>query len=343
MSRYSLEYLRENTRIGMTDKRGGAWHRDMTVAVADALNHFPGAIPMDALIGPDNGLFAWEAVEVPVFVQTPGGMMPVDGRKAVARDDTWEVLGIHSERYLGHGYKPWLIDNLSALTGGGAEFANAGLLANGAQAWVQIEAPENVDASGGVVIRPFILATTSFDGSLATTYKTGFTNVVCDNTFAAFMSESGETYRRKHTKNSVFDIVSAADAVNTLHIVAERMSADIERLLNVDVTEKHWSAFVEAHAPIADDSSPRSITLAESKRQQLTGLWRTDVRVAPWAGTAWGVVQAVNTFNEHMSIVRNVDPYERKMTRAVKGMIGKDDRATLDTLSGIIGRELISA
>jgi len=275
-------------------------------------------------------------------VQIDGMMMPVEGRKAIVRSDNGHVLGVHSSRYVGHSYKSWLIDNLSALVGGGAEFANAGLLANGAQAWVQIEAPENVDAAPGVVVRPFILATTSFDGSIATTYKTGFTNVVCDNTFSMFMSEAGEVYKRKHTRNSEFQLLNAAGALNTLHAVAESVSRDIEKLLSVDVTDKQWGAFVEAHAPIDDKSTSRSVALAETKRQALTGLWRTDMRVAPWAGTAWGVVQAVNTFGEHMSIVRNVDPFERKMSRAVKGEIGTADRATLATLSTIIGRDLLA-
>lgn len=342
MSRYSLEYLQSNTRIGFTDKRGGAWHRDMSVAVADSLNHFPGAIPMDFLVGETNGLFNFEIVDAPLFVQIDGMMMPIETRKAQVRTDNGAIMGVHSEKYVGHSYKSWLIDNLSAMVGGGAEFANAGLLANGAQAWVQIEMPEGIDAGAGIVVRPFLLATTSFDGSIATTYKTGFTNVVCDNTFNMFMGESGETYKRRHTRNSEFELLSAAAAVNTLSLVADKVTADIERLLSVEVGDKMWSKFVEAHAPITEDSSERSVSLAETKRAALTGLWRTDVRVAPWAGTAWGVVQAVNTYNEHMSIVRNVDPFERKMSNAVAGKTGAADLATVKTLGAVLERDLLA-
>lgn len=340
MSRYSLEYLNNNTLIGFTLKRGNAWHRDLSLVVGGLDNHYAGAIPAEDIA---TRLFGWEAQESPLFVQVDGMMMPVDNRKAYVRSDNGNVLGIHTDGHVGHGYKPWLIDNLSQMVGGGAEFANAGLLAHGAQAWVQIEMPESVDIAGGTTVRPFLLATTSFDGSIATTYKTGFTNVVCDNTYGMFMREGGETYKRKHTKNSTFDLLTAAQTFNTLSLVAERVTADIEAFLSIEVTDKHWSEFVEAAAPIADDASKRSTTMAETKRQALTGLWRTDMRVAPWAGTAWGVVQAVNTYNEHMAIVRNVDGFERKMTRAVKGQIAQDDRATIDTLSRVLGRELIAA
>lgn len=336
--RYSLEYLNNNTLIGFTLKRGNAWHRDLSLVVGGLDNHYAGAIPVEDV---HSRLFGWSAIESPVFVQIDGMMMPVDGRKALVRSDNGHVLGIHSDGYKGHAYGTWLVDNLSKMVGGGAEFANAGLLADGAQAWVQIEMPDNIDA-GGVKVRPFLLATTSFDGSIATTYKTGFTNVVCDNTFGMFMSEAGESYKRKHTRHSEFSLLNAAGTVNTLHLVAESVTADIERMLSVEVSDLQWSKFVTAHAPIADDASKRSISMAETKREALTGLYRTDMRVAPWAGTAWGVVQAVNTYNEHFAIVRNVDPFERKMTRAIKGQVGTDDAGTLVTLGKVIGRELIS-
>lgn len=336
MSRYSLEYLNNNTLIGFTDKRGFAWHRDLSLVSGGLDNHYAGAIPAEDIL---SRLFPWEEREAPVFVQIDGMMMPVEDRKAIVRSDNGAVLGIHSGGYTPHSYRTWLVENLNKIVGGGAEYANAGLLAHGAQAWVQIEMPENVTTAGGT-FRPFLLATTSFDGSIATTYKTGFTNTVCDNTFGMFMREAGSVYRRKHTKNSTFSLLSAADAFGTLETVAEQVTADIEKLLSVDVSDVHWSQFVEAHAPIATDASKRSITMAESKREALTGLWRTDMRVAPWAGTAWGVVQAVNTYNEHFAIVRNVDPFERKMTRAVKDMIAKDDADTLVTLGGILGTDL---
>lgn len=345
MSRYSMEYLNNNTLIGFTAKRGNAWHRNLSL-VNGLDNHYSGGIPAEDIA---TRLFDWEANESPVFVQVPDFsgrqdflLMPVDNKKAYVRSDNGKVLGIHSEGHTGHAYKTWLIENLMKLVGGGTDFANAGLLADGAQAWVQIEMPENIEVPGGVTVRPFLLATTSFDGSIATTFKTGFTNVVCDNTYGMFMREQGETYKRKHTKNSEFDLLAGASALNTLSVVAEQLTADIESMLSIEVSDAQWSKFVQAATPIDETSTKRSVTMAETKRSALTGLWRTDMRVAPWAGTAWGVVQAVNTYNEHLAIVRNADGFERKMVRAVKGQIAQDDRATMATLATVLGRELVT-
>jgi len=44
--------------------------------------------------------------------------------------------------------------------------------------------------------------------------------------------------------------------------------------------------------------------MADTKRDSLTTLYRSDPRVSPWAGTAHGVLQAVNTYEHHEGVVR---------------------------------------
>lgn len=339
MSEFTAEQLANGVMVGFTGKRGNAWwNRAGALVMGDGYTgHYADAIPVADI---ENRLFNWAPAIAPVFVQTALGMMPIDGKIAVTRGVDGPVLGIHGDGYVAHDIRQELLYNLDEVVGAnGLGYANAGLLAGGAQAYVQIELPENIATSdGSLEVRPFILGATSFDGSLATTFKLGVTNVVCDNTFAMFMGEAGKTYRRKHTRNSEFSLSTARQALDLLDDTATKFIAGVERLLTVDVSDVSWQKFVEAHAPIDKDSTTRSIALAENKRAALTGLWRTDTRVAPWAGTAWGVVQAVNTFNEHLSIVRNVNRYERKMTRAVKGEIGTADTLTLETLGKVLGR-----
>lgn len=355
MSRYDIKYLNENTLIGRTDERGNAWHNRFDLTMADGLtNHYPGFIPVEDVI---SRLLSFDVVKVPVSITIPEiitaeGVTPartevVPDRFAWARDDNWKVMGIHGDGYVGHGYKKWLIDNVLKMVGDDAGIANVVLLAHGAQCAVQIELPKNIDAGNGVSVSPFILATTSFDGSIATTYKRGFTNVVCDNTMSMFLAESGETYKRRHTRNSEFSILDAAGALNTLHLIGDQVTAEINRLLTIDVSDKHWGQFIEAHYPITDEiraKGGRALTIRENMRTAVTGLYRTDVRVQPWAGTAWGVVQAVNTFNEHLATVKGADRYERKFTRAIAGKTTADDTATLTTLGNVLGIEdLINA
>jgi len=366
MSRETMEWLNRNVLRGFTDKRGNAWHYSAALQGNES-NHYPGAIPADDLY---RRLFGWTAtprivlyaasdpnhVEMmdmetvnadgaTVTVQVPDPSVPLGFRRASAhmgwaRSDSDDLLGIHGDGYNGHQYAEWLVKNVLTMVGDETQIANAGLLKNGAIAWVQIETPDNVTGDAGVTIRPFILATTSFDGSIATTYKDGYTDTVCDNTREMFLAEKGNVYRVKHTRNSAFSVVDARTALN---LATDAALAEIHALIDVEVSDAQWSAFVQAHAPITEDSSQRSITMAENMRGELTRLWNTDTRVHPWAGTAWGVVQAVNTYNAHLSIVRNVSTrFERNMMNAVQGKIGKADRATVMTLESVIGRPILA-
>ena len=55
-------------------------------------------------------------------------------------------------------------------------------------------------------------------------------------------------------------------------------------------------------------ASTRARTSVEKKRASLDRLWDHDARVSPWKNTAWGVVQAVNTYAHHEQTVRGIDP-----------------------------------
>jgi len=59
--------------------------------------------------------------------------------------------------------------------------SSAGLLRGGAIAWVEVSMPDTIATPDGVTFRPNLLATTSFDGSIATTYKRTVTITVCEN------------------------------------------------------------------------------------------------------------------------------------------------------------------
>ena len=109
--------------------------------------------------------------------------------------------------YAIHQYKDWLLDTVANLVDDtDIAIASAGLLQNGGVAWVSIELPDNIKTPQGFEIRPQLLATTSHNGSLSTTFKQTATAVVCDNTLAWGLRDSGQVSRVRHTTNSGFKL-----------------------------------------------------------------------------------------------------------------------------------------
>ena len=116
-----------------------------------------------------------------------------DGRQAICRSDdtSGAVLGIFGPGYTRHQYREWLLTTVADLLDDDLAISSAGLLRGGAVAWVEVSRPDTITTLEGVAFRPNLLATTSFDGSISTTYKRTVTDTVCDNTRACALAEKG--------------------------------------------------------------------------------------------------------------------------------------------------------
>lgn len=341
MSQETAQWLNTMTLIGFTAKRGNAWHYRQELQ-GDEPNHYEGAIPEEDII---RRLFNFTVNEKPMFVlnEQTGIFDTVEGRKAMVTSDTNEVLGVFKEGYQGHDYRQWLIEHVGSILNGRLSYASAGLLKNRAVAWVQVEAPDTIETKEGVSFRPFLLATTSFDGSLATTYKNGAQVVVCDNTLAAAMGERANTYKVKHSKHSGFNIVSAQEAFGLVEETAEHFEAEISRLCSWEVSDDQFEAFLNKLVPVPDaeeGKSTRGRTLAVTKSEAIRGLYNNDERAAPWHGTAYGVLQATNTYNHHEANIRGgIHRGIRNMENVVSGKFEAQDNDAMSLLAKICERE----
>jgi phage/plasmid-like protein (TIGR03299 family) len=353
MSRETLHDLNTNTLIGNTDQRGSAWHY-RAEHQGDRSNHYPGAIPVEDV---QTRLFHWRAdsrrlaVEVTADLETmthldehstPARWEVIADRQAIARSDRHDgtVMGIFGDGYVRHQYAEWLLTTVANLLDDNLTISSAGVLRGGAVAWVEVSVPESITTPEGVTFRANLLATTSFDGSIATTFKRTVTDVVCDNTRELALSESGQQVKVKHSRYSHLRITDARDALAMVHTLADDFAAEVAELCAVPVSRVQWEKFLDAYVPNTDkEGQPlagRSATSASNKRAVFHRLYGHDLRVAPWSGTAHGVLQAVNTYEHHEGIVRGADRAERNMLRTVTGDFGRLDHQAWRVLCSVL-------
>lgn len=342
MSQESSSWLNTLVLIGYRLIRGNAWHYRAADQGLES-NHYDGAIPVGDVV---RRLFNFEVVSTPLFVPDGvGGYREVPGRQAMVAGPgapvEGEVFGIFKDGYQGHPYAQWLIGIArNILQGSELGIGQAGLLRKGAQAWVSFELPENFRARD-VEFRPQLLATTSYDGSTATTFKLVSTIAVCDNTREAALNEKTPTFRLKHTRFSTTQdsVKSAQDALGIIFQAKDAMAAEIEQLLDTEVTKAQFDRIVDRLVPIPvrkdneiGTSNGRSVTLAVNKQDALRSLYAQDPRVAPWAGTAWGVAQAFNTFAHHVQTVKGTSRAQRNMGNALGNITANADALVLQAL-----------
>ncbi len=352
MSKQTLGYwngseLGDRVLVGHVERDGHPWWYRAELQGPEG-NLYDGPIPVADVM---RRLFHWQPLSTPIYAAIPADMADAEAigpdgrpvryviaadRQAIVASDTSEVLGIFKSGYVAHPYSEWLLGNIANLLGGEVAIGSAGFpVRSRAQAWVQIRTPERVTTPEGVTFLPHLLAYTSLDGSLATTYKNCATVAVCDNTFSASVGEgTKQVVKIKHTRWSNLRITDAQQVLGLIGEIADSFSAQIRTLCEWEVTDRQFGAVLDKLVPL-DVDSKRGRTMAENKRDAIQRLYRYDNRAATWCGSAFGVLQAFDTYERHISTVRGVSRPERIMSATIDGSYDALDQRVPRTLATV--------
>ena len=351
-----MEWLNNYCLIGMTDKRGHAWHYLKSEQGVEP-NHYPGSIPVDDII---RRLFHTRPIEVvPTLTweneQTWDPETRTASKSAVIKPDTRHkaivdpittyVYQYASADYVIHPYDEWLIDNLAAILDTNTDdlvIASALLLESGGVASVQVELPEN-SVVEGFEYRPYLAAVTSYNSHYATMYRKGTVATVCDNTLSLFMEgaeDDSAAVKVKHTKNSLGKLSAVRDTLRTtLENTAAEMEKQLRQWLDTPVSARQWEAWKQKYFPMptGDMRTPRTVTNTETVWQELDDLYFHDERSAPWNGTALGVYQAANTYHHHYKTVRGRSRAERNAAQRLNSTVANHDERAMKALMSVLG------
>lgn len=377
MSRETREDLHRNFLLGMCAQRPNAraWHDEPALRARLGLedNHYDGPIPFKEVV---RRLFSWKPLSVPkanlipckkadanwfyeIIDDTTGKKTSIPVRVSVTaehelgivRSDTGAHIATHGPKYKIHDYEQWLLRLQQTIIGDTLVIMGAGLPRRGAQAYVQVMLPEVAeDDKTGVKFMPFILGSTSLDGSLPTTFGGSTIWVQCDNTRDMALSEgvrAGLVYKAKHTSKSLDTnkIDDVRKALGLIHQTREAMIDELHVLSSIPVNKRQVQKVWDILIPIPDESdSARAYKIATNKQEVLNNTYWSDPMMGNQQGTALGVVQAVNTWQTHYATVRGMERFERNMSNAIAGKASEMDRVAVQAIAQVCNRpELVSA
>jgi len=100
------------------------------------------------------------------------------------RSDTGEPLGIASNNYKAVQPKDVMAFFDDLVKAGDFQLETAGALSGGRRIWALAKIGDGAPIIGRDIVRPYLLLTTSFDGTMATTAKLTAIRVVCHNTLS---------------------------------------------------------------------------------------------------------------------------------------------------------------
>lgn len=338
MSRETSEWLNRNTLVGFGRK---AWHFADGDAMASAANHYDGPIPQDVVRAL---LDSADPIAVPVMASMPDGTtVPFLGQRAIVRKDGAAAYAVMSEKYAIHPGRE-LLNGMSHILGDGSGdtsalgISSAGLLESGAVQWVSVSLADSAVTASGVEFVTYLLAYGSHNGRHASSWKLVNQLVVCDNTLECAQSESTTRFKIRHTSNSLSRLPDAREALGIILEGRDDTDRAIQELCDTAVSDVQFFKMVDILAPVDPDAPiGRGRTMAENKRDALVALYRNDPRVAPWNGSAFGVLQAVNTYGHWLATGTGSGVVQaRNMTRVMTGDSAKLDAFALEVITGVL-------
>lgn len=368
MSKYSIDYLQTHSLVGDVAKNGLPWtarmwsadSTDGVQAIDTSVKNsagnkwlWDGKVPLKAV----KDFFSGFAVEsrtiaqirparpgdtgLDTFTTTDGVLMviiPDESRQAIADIANDTLHFIPKSGYAIHDFTETLVARTARIVGdsqGSLHIDSAGVLADGGEAWVSVATDSLISLPEGVDYYPHVLASSSHTGTLATSVQAVLTMTVCDNTRSMALGEgkaNGTVTKARHSARSQAklseDEGEARSILGLMDTANAEFASQVKALCELTVSDAQWGAFMDSLAPVGDDMSKNALTRAENYRDGVTALYRNDARNS-WAGTAFGALQAVNTFDLwERSVHKGTDYVLRNMRDTITGKA--DDRETVN-------------
>ena len=311
---------------------------------------------MGTLMAPDQTIEVWQEKSglnyqiKKAFIRYPIARLNEDSRASelrtlddkvvLFREDTGAPLGVVSEGYkivqpreVLEFFREWAdargltIESAGALFGGKRYFATAKI--------VNIDASA-LDARGREIAKPYVLLSTSADGSLATEAKLTAVRTVCNNTLNMARADGPAAVRVTH--RSKFDAKAAKAGIGGLEawttfcqdmakLVDKRVSKElaedfVARLLATAPTDEAADKARESRgfARILALFEPRTNTmkLGAMKAQLPWSLEQADLSFCHTAGLVWDAAESLAPMGERARLAPSVEDMVRQVVAVAR-------------------------
>ena len=284
--------------------RVAPWH-GLGVCVGEALNS------RDAL---ELSGLNWMVEQQPIF--TDGSIIP--GYKANVRQSDGKVLGVVTDRYkVVQNHEAFAFTD--ALLGEGVTYETAGSLSDGKKIWILAKLTDKYFLEGEQ-IDPYLVFSSSHDGSGAIKVCMTPIRVVCQNTLNIALSSA----RRMWSTIHVGDLAAKMEEAHNTLLLAEkymgRLGTEFSRLSKIKLSDRKVMEYIDLLLPM--DEQPTDIHRKNVARiredLKLRYFDAPDLRHV--GKNAYRFINAVSDFATHAKPLRETANYrENVFAKTVEG------------------------
>ncbi len=255
---------------------------------------------------------SWRVRRDPVFC----GGKEVPGYKAIAREDSGDVLSIMKDSY-------HVIQNSDAFEffdsvvgEGQAVYDTAGALHGGRSVWIMARLPKALFIEGDEIERNILLVT-SHDGSSTLKMMHVTTRVVCQNTLTVALGEAQNSVSILHRGNYKDRVAEAQRALKVSYGYFDHLGTLIGQLAKAPFARSDMQAFTEKLLPIPEgEKAPRT----EKARGEICDLFRRGTGNS--GRTKWDALNAVTEYVDHKRTYGKTKDGGKEETRFASTLFG---------------------
>lgn len=271
------------------------------------------------------GLANWDLRKEAVYFrsESASAFRKVRDQFAVVRTDSERALGIVGDAYTivqNEQSFAWADD----LMGGGAKFIRAGSLSGGARVWAVAQLPYSIHIETPAVgddLDMHLYVEDSHDGGSTLTARLMVVRLACLNGMTQLVPQA--TVKLRHTR-SVHDRMRQSERVLAVaQQVRDAIDERASKLVAQKLDEARAQAILDALVPMPEDGESRAATIARTRRADIDALRHHDT-VRGLEGTAWGFLNAVTAYTNHVANRRSTTAATAEENRML-GIIGGDD------------------
>lgn len=257
----------------------------------------------------------WGVIQQPIMTED---FVPIPGYKANIRDTDNRVLGVVSDRYR-------VVQNseafafTDALLGEGVKYETAGSLQDGKKIWLLAKLPDKYIIEGEQ-IEPYLVFSSSHDGSGAIKVAMTPIRVVCQNTLNLALGSAKRIWSTVH----VGELAAKMDEAHSTLQLAEKymtnLGGEFAKLAKIKLTDSKVMEYIEMLLPM--DEQPTEIHRKNIKRirEDLKIRYFDAPDLAHVGKNAYRFMCAVSDFATHARPLRETANYrEGVFAKTIEG------------------------
>ena len=251
----------------------------------------------------------WKVYQREVY--TDSGIK-IEGYRANVRNTDNKVLGVVTERYK-------IVQNEEAfsftdtLLGEGVRYETAGSLQEGKKVWLLARLPKEYIISGEQ-ISPYLVFSTSHDGSAAVRVAVTPIRVVCNNTLNFALSTAKRSWAMVHTGNIKGKIHEAQETLFMAETYMGKLGKEIEELKRQRITERQVKEYIEILLPLEKTTSLTAAKNVKKLRDDLRARYYDAPDLQDVGGNnAYRFINAVSDFATHNEPLRRTANYKENL------------------------------